>query len=128
MSDDILQRTLTEARGFLNLGMPAAAWETIEGLPLTECRLHPDVIALRLLILAKLRKWEMGTHLLNSVTAAHDEQHRAAAGAYLLALAGDHWCAGRIEDARAAVRRLCALYPEGKHMVASSPQLAAMWP
>lgn len=128
MSDDKFQRTLTEARGYLDLGMPAEAWETVEELPFTDCRLHPEVIALRLLIIVKLRKWELGTHLLETVTTAHDVQYRAAAGAYLFALAVDHCCAGRIEDACAAVRRFCSLYPEGKPTVTRSLQLAAMGP
>jgi len=122
------ERILNAARGFLELDMPEDALEALEDLPSTNCRLHPDVIGVRLLILAKLRQWEPGTELIESVTPTHPLECRAAAGTYLLEQAREMCQKGEYEAAHVSVRILTILYPEGRHLVSKSDELLATLP
>lgn len=122
------ERILNTARGYLELNLPADALNAIEELPFTDCRLHPDAIALRLLVYARLKRWELGVHLLETVWDSHPVACRAAAGTFLFAHAVEMCECGRPEWARNSVRRLSMIYPEGFDLVAAYPALLGMWP
>src|SRR5690242_14162835 len=89
-----LQRTLAEVRGFLELGMPADAWLVLEQLP-CDTRMDSEMIGARLLVLAKLKKWELGADMVNLISREHPVAPRAAAGAYLLAHAAEMCLCGQ---------------------------------
>ena len=128
MDDYLFQRTLTEAKGYLELDMPLAAWETIEALPFDSCRIHPDVIALRVIVCAKLQRWDLGAMFVPLIEPGHPVNARSAAGAYYLAHAAHMCFSGQVDLARDSVHRLWAVYPEGLDLIRGSRTLLAMWP
>lgn len=123
-----LQRILTEAQGYLELGMPAEAWETLDTLPLTGCRLSPPVLAVRLLLCAKLRMWARGDNFLRFVSPRHPGWLRSAAGAYRLARVADLCLSRQFAAARMMMAELLVLYPGGKDLLKECTPLAASWP
>ena len=128
MDEFSLQRILTEAQGYLELGMAVEAWEALETLPLTGCRLCPGVLAVRLLVCARLRMWERGDNYLRFVSPEHPDWLRSAAGAYHIARAAQLCLTGQYAAARNVVGELSALYPEGRDLVTECKTLEAMWP
>lgn len=109
------ERIVNTARGYYQLGMGEDAWSALENLQRSDRCLHPEVIALRLLILALMKRWDCGGALVDSITGDHHIDCRAAAGAYLLAHASALCDIGAHDAARRSVRRAAELYPEGRN-------------
>ena len=122
-----LQRTLNEISGYLELGMPADALETISTLP-PDSRLDSGIIGVRLLVCTQRKQWEYGAELVKLITVHDEIAPRAAAGSFHLALAVEHCKAGNFSAARDSVRALSIVYPEGRDFLKNSRTLSAMWP
>jgi tetratricopeptide (TPR) repeat protein len=57
-----IQRNLTAAQGYLELGMPAEALVELDNLPESMAG-HAEILQLKLVILMQLRSWEAGAGL-----------------------------------------------------------------
>jgi hypothetical protein len=118
--------TLTEARGFAELGLWQDAWDLIESLP-PAMRTSVPALAVRLLVCAGLGKWEMGAELVRLFGPVHPLEMRKAAGSFHLARAESLCAAGDIEGAQKAVKALSTIWPEGRGTALNSPVLEALW-
>jgi hypothetical protein len=118
---DHIKAAVTKAEGFLDLGMAEEAWNTLEDLP-TDAKNHPQVLALRIRILAHEREWFKLSLLAEGVLAAFP----ALSGVwYDLAKAKTQL--GDLEAARAALKRACEL-DEGLRLKAlEHPELEKIW-
>jgi hypothetical protein len=100
---DHIKATVTKAEGFLDLGMAEEAWGILDDLP-SESMNHPQVLSLRIQILAHEREWLKLSLLAEGVLAAFP----ALSGVwYDLAKARVHL--GELEAARVALKRACEL-------------------
>ena len=128
MDDAQIQRTLTEARGYADLGFHQDAWDLVESLPFDSSRLLPQAIAVRLLVCAGLKKWVMGAELVRLIAQFHPLSEREAAGRFHLAHAESLCAAGDVLAARESVKALSTIWPEGRELVTGAKTLAAIWP
>lgn len=54
-----IERSLTAAQGYLELGMPGEALSELESLPV-ELLAHAEILQLKLVVLMQLRSWDAG--------------------------------------------------------------------
>ena len=66
---DHIKAAVTKAEGFLDLGMAEEAWGILDDLP-SESMNHPQVLSLRVRILAHEREWRKLTFLAAGVLSA----------------------------------------------------------
>jgi hypothetical protein len=112
---------IERAEGFMVLGLAVDAWETLEELP-SNAKNHPQVLALRVRILAHEKEWLKLTFLAEGVLSASP----GLAGVWY-DLAKARAQLGELEAARAAVKRACEL-DEGLRLVALDDlELEAVW-
>lgn len=112
-------RTLNGARGYAELGMYQDAWDAVESLP-PSLRLTPQAVAVRLLVLAGLEKWEESMEFAKMVTPGFPQEVREAAGRCHLAHAEALCAGGDLNGAKEALRALISIWPEGCDSVVMS--------
>lgn len=116
------------AEGYFQLGMFADAWEVLEDLPPAD-RTEPLTLELRLRILTRLEKWELGEHVARVLVTSAVEPAKCRetvarfyhAHARALALAGDSTASK--DQIRAAVEA----WPEIRRELVEDERLGALW-
>lgn len=121
-----VERTISEARGYAELGLFVDAWDLIESLP-PERRVDLGALAVRLLVCAGQGKWEMGAEIVRLIGPGHPLEIREAAGRFHLANARGLCSAGNVDAARQAVKSLAALWPEGRELALCCADLEPLW-
>jgi hypothetical protein len=121
-----VDRTISEARGYAELGLLTESWELIESLP-PERRVDLGALAVRLLVCAGLGKWEMGAEIVKLFGPGHPLELREAAGKFHLARAVALCSSSDLETAHQSVKALSAIWPEGREVALGSPELEPLW-
>lgn len=120
MTEEI-NATIERAEGFMVLGLAVDAWETLEDLP-SNAKNHPQVLALRVRILAHEREWLKLTFLAEGVLTAFPG---LSCVWYNLGKARAQL--GELEAARAALKRACELDKGLRFVVLDDLELEAVW-
>ena len=121
-----IARQILIAEGFVLLDMLVDSWDALEVLP-PSSRTLPEALQVRLMICTKLDHWEMGKEIAASIRPGHNYEVREAAGQFHLGHAIALCAAGDVPGARAAVRALSTVWPEGRALALDSDALTAVW-
>ena len=95
--------SLSNAQGYLDLGMHEDAWAATEDLP-PEARTQPAVLELRLRILTSMEKWDLADELARVLWSSDMESHRTTVARFHHAHARALCAEGKVREARRAVR------------------------
>jgi len=112
---------ITRAEGFIELGLSIDAWNTLEDLP-SEGKNLPQVLALRIKILAQEKEWLKVTFLAQGVLAAFP---LLSSVWYDLAKARTQL--DELEAARTALKTACELDPGLRLVALDDLEFMAIW-
>ena len=119
-------RVIDEAKRLAGLGLFGDSWEVLERLSPAEWS-GPAVRVVRLEICKKLGCWELGQDVARGISHWDTLCHREAAGEFHLAHAIELCRSGDVAGARAAVRALTMVWPDGREVAFDSEALALLW-
>ena len=117
---------IDEAKRLAGLGLFVDSWEVLEGLPPAEWS-GPAVRVVRLDICKELGCWELGQDVARGISPWDTLCHREAAGKFHLVHAIELCLSGDVAGARAAVRALTTVWPDGRAEALDSDALTVIW-
>ena len=112
---------LTQAEGYLELGLVDEAWGALDDLP-SESQVHFPVLAMRVRILIAAKSWLKAEILAESLT-----QSMPANGPAWYALAQAMAQQGKIEPAKDALKRACTEDESLREAALRDELLAVVW-
>ncbi len=101
---------LNRAEGFCQLCLWQEAWNATEELQKCD-KAHPEVAALRLRIVIKLAKWEVGEEVANMVSESPRIEFRRSAAQYFLGRAREIYLDGDRSEARFQFQKAINAWP-----------------
>lgn len=118
---EYIKQSTDKAEGFIALGLPLDAWETLEDLP-SEAKNHPRVLELRLEILCHEKEWRKAVILGESITAVLPQSAQAH---FWLAVARCQ--SGDVEGAKESLKRAVELDSSLRLKALDEPLLQGVW-